>query len=67
MDFVVDLLKRFFAMSQEKAEMVMWQVHTQGKAVCGIYSRDIALTKKSQVIAYARDHGYPLQCSVEAV
>src|SRR5690554_7291875 len=45
MDFVVDVLMTFFGMNEEKATQVMLLVHTQGKAVCGIYTRDIAETK----------------------
>ena len=49
MDFVVEVLMTFFAMNEEKATQIMLAVHTQGKAVCGIYTRDIAETKAAQV------------------
>ncbi len=67
MDFVVEILERFFAMSREKATRVMLTVHIQGKAVCGVYTRDIAETKAAQVNQYAREHQHPLLCEVEAV
>ena len=41
-------------------------VHTQGKAVCGIYTRDIAETKAMQVNRYARENQHPLLCEIEA-
>lgn len=65
MDFVVDVLETFFAMTREQATRVMLTVHTQGKAVCGIYSRDVAETKASQVIDYARRHQHPLMAKTE--
>jgi len=54
-------------MDREKATSVMLAVHTQGKAVCGIYSRDVAETKAAQVNQCARDHEHPLLCEIEAV
>ncbi len=67
MDFVVEILEVFFAMSREKATHVMLTVHIQGKAVCGVYTRDIAETKAAQVNQYAREHQHPLLCEIEAV
>ena len=65
MDFVVLILERFFGMDRERATRVMLQVHTQGKGVCGIYSREIAETKVAQVNDYARAHEHPLLCTME--
>ena len=65
MDFVVELLQRFFHMERERAVAVMLKVHREGAAVCGIYPKDIAATKVSQVIEHARSHGYPLACTME--
>mgnify|MGYP001129211245 CR=1 FL=1 len=65
MDFVVELLGLFFAMSREKATGVMLKVHLEGKAVCGVYSKDIAETKCAQVNQYARENEHPLLCEVE--
>lgn len=67
MDFVVEVLETFFAMNREQATRVMLAVHTQGKASCGIYSRDVAETKASQVIDYARRHQHPLMAKTEQV
>lgn len=67
MDFVVEILETFFAMSREKATSVMLTVHIHGKAVCGVYTRDIAETKAAQVNQYAKEHQHPLLCEIEAV
>lgn len=65
MDFVVDVLCTFFTMDVEKATQIMLAVHTRGKAVCGVYTRDVAETKAEQVNAYSRKHQQPLLCNVE--
>jgi ATP-dependent Clp protease adaptor protein ClpS len=67
MEFVVETLEIFFGMDREKATRVMLTVHNQGKATCGIYSRDVAETKAAQVNQYARDNEHPLLCEIEAV
>ena len=66
MEFVVEVLEVFFKMNREQATQVMLTVHTQGKGVCGIYTRDIAETKSAQVNQFARDHQHPLLCEIEA-
>jgi len=66
MEFVVEVLEVFFRMNREQATHVMLTVHTQGKGVCGIYTRDIAETKASQVNQYARENDHPLLCEIEA-
>lgn len=65
MDFVVHVLEQFFLMDREKATHVMLTVHTQGKASCGLYTKDIAETKVAQVIKYARENQHPLLCEIE--
>jgi ATP-dependent Clp protease adaptor protein ClpS len=65
MEFVVEVLERFFSMSRSQATQVMLQVHTRGKGVCGVYSRDIAETRVAQVTEYARRHQHPLMCTME--
>ncbi|WP_261841068.1 ATP-dependent Clp protease adapter ClpS [Aliamphritea ceti] len=65
MDFVVEILMVFFSMNQEKATQVMLTVHTKGKAVCGVYTRDVAETKATQVNQYAKESKHPLLCEVE--
>ena len=65
MDFVVEVLMTFFVMTEEKATQIMLAVHTEGKAVCGVYTRDIAETKAAQVNQYASEHDHPLLCEIE--
>jgi len=65
MDFVVEVLCSFFAMNVEKATQVMLKVHTEGKAVCGVFSKDVAETKAQQVNDYSRECEQPLLCNVE--
>lgn len=67
MEFVVEVLEVFFRMNREQATHVMLTVHTQGKGVCGIYTRDIAETKAAQVNQYARENEHPLLCEIEAL
>ncbi|WP_110016746.1 ATP-dependent Clp protease adapter ClpS [Plasticicumulans acidivorans] len=65
MEFVVQVLESFFGMNREKATQVMLHVHTRGKGVCGVFSRDVAETKVNQVNAFARTHQHPLLCVME--
>ena len=65
MDFVVEVLKAYFAKSTEEAVRVMLQVHQAGRGVAGVYSHEIAETKASQVMEAARARGFPLRCTVE--
>ncbi|MEI7994570.1 MAG: ATP-dependent Clp protease adapter ClpS [Methylococcaceae bacterium] len=67
MDFVIEILMDFFAMTEQKATQVMLQIHTQGVGVCGTYSKDVAETKVYIVNDYSREHQHPLMCSMEAV
>ena len=65
MEFVVHVLQSFFRMSIEDATRVMLQVHQKGVGVCGVFSYEVAETKVSQVIDYARQNQHPLQCTLE--
>ncbi len=65
MDFVVEVLQRIFGMDFERATQIMFKVHQEGSAVCGIYPKDLAETKVEQVVAFARQHEHPLQCITE--
>ncbi|WP_245944355.1 ATP-dependent Clp protease adapter ClpS [Marinospirillum perlucidum] len=65
MEFVVEVLIRFFHMDMEKASQVMLTVHTEGKAVCGVFTRDVAETKAALVVDFARENQHPLMCNVE--
>ena len=67
MDFVIEILMDFFAMSEQKATQVMLQIHTQGVGVCGIYTKDVAETKVYIVNDYSRENQHPLMCSMEEV
>lgn len=66
MEFVVEVLEKFFNMHREQATQIMLKVHTNGSAVCGVFTRDIAETKASQVNQFARDNQHPLLCEIEA-
>ena len=65
MDFVIHVLQKFFAMDQERATQIMLKVHVEGRGVCGTYPRDVAATKVTQVVAYARENQHPLACVME--
>ncbi len=65
MDFVVAALETFFHMDKNKAVQITLQIRTLGKAVCGIYTKDIAVTKIDEVVDHARRHEHPLLCSIE--
>lgn len=67
MEFVVSVLEAFFNMETTMATSVMFQIHTEGKALCGTFSKDVAETKVDQVGEYARRHEHPLLCSIEAM
>ncbi len=65
MEFVVHVLQNFFRLSMEDATRVMLHVHQKGVGVCGIFSYEVAETKVTQVMDYARQHQHPLQCTLE--
>ncbi len=65
MDFVIEVLMTFFNMDSDRATDVMLQVHQNGRAICGVYTADVAQTKVEQVNRYARDNEHPLLCSCE--
>ncbi len=65
MDFVVEVLRRFFGIDETAAVSIMLTVHTKGAAVVGLFSFQIAETKVMQVMSFAREHGHPLQCTME--
>jgi ATP-dependent Clp protease adaptor protein ClpS len=65
MEFVVLCLQRYFSMGIEDATRVMLQVHQKGVGVCGIFTYEVAETKVSQVIDFARENQHPLQCTLE--
>ena len=65
MEFVVLVLQKFFTMTRERATQVMLKVHQEGIGVCGVFPRDVAITKVQQVAAFARNYQHPLQCVME--
>ena len=65
MEFVVEVLERFFAMARHAATRVMLEVHTKGKGECGLFTYEIAETKVAQVTHYSREHQHPLLCTLE--
>lgn len=62
MEFVVEVLRRFFHKEFLAAESIMLKIHIDGEAVCGTYSYDVAQTKVTQVIDYSRKNDQPLMC-----
>jgi ATP-dependent Clp protease adaptor protein ClpS len=67
MEFVIEVLLRFFGFNLERAQQIMLKVHTEGSAVCGVYSRDVAESKINQVVEFAKQHGHPLRCGMEEI
>ncbi|PMK03895.1 ATP-dependent Clp protease adapter ClpS [Vibrio sp. 10N.261.55.A7] len=65
MDFVIEILERFFSMDIEKATQIMLQVHYEGKAICGTFTAEVAETKVAQVTMYSRENEHPLLCTLE--
>jgi ATP-dependent Clp protease adaptor protein ClpS len=65
MEFVVEILEKFFDKVHAEATQIMLNVHKQGRGICGIYPHGIAETKVLQVNEYSRRHQYPLQCTLE--
>jgi ATP-dependent Clp protease adaptor protein ClpS len=65
MEFVVHVLERFFNKSREAATEIMLHVHHRGVGVCGVYTFEVAETKVTQTIDFARRHQHPLQCTME--
>lgn len=67
MEFVVVVIQEFFSKDRETATQIMLKIHLDGRAVCGVYSKDVAATKVDQVLEAARQAGHPLQCVSEPV
>jgi ATP-dependent Clp protease adaptor protein ClpS len=65
MEFVIEVLQKFFGLNRERSTQIMLKVHTEGRGICGIFPRDVAATKVDQVMNYAREHQHPLHCSME--
>lgn len=67
MAFVVEVLEHFFHVNEAVAVQIMMKVHTEGRAVCGVYSKDVAETVTQLVNEYARLNEYPLLCVMEGL
>ncbi|MFZ3126953.1 MAG: ATP-dependent Clp protease adapter ClpS [Rhodoferax sp.] len=67
MEFVVVVIQEFFGKDLESATQIMLKIHLDGKAVCGVYPKDIAATKVDQVLEAAHKAGHPLKCISEPV
>ncbi len=65
MEFVIDVLQRFFSLDADKATELMLSVHYDGKAVCGLFTAEVAETKVAQINMYARENEHPLLCTME--
>ena len=65
MEFVVYILERFFSKQSEEATKIMLHVHQRGVGICGVYSYEVAETKVTQVMNFARQNEHPLQCTLE--
>ncbi|QWA12701.1 ATP-dependent Clp protease adapter ClpS [Sodalis ligni] len=65
MEFVIDVLQKFFSYDVERATQLMLTVHYQGKAICGVYTAEVAETKVAHVNRYARENEHPLLCTLE--
>ena len=65
MEFVVDVLQRIFQKDREEATQIMLHVHQKGVGICGVYTYEVAETKVTQTVDYARKNQHPLQCTLE--
>ena len=65
MEFVVFILQSFFGMDKDKATQIMLAVHTYGKGVCGIFTKEVAETKSQQINNFAKENEHPLVTDVE--
>jgi len=65
MDFVINILMKIFHKKEIEAEALMFQIHKQGRAICGIYSFEIAQTKVKQVKELAKQNEFPLLATFE--
>jgi ATP-dependent Clp protease adaptor protein ClpS len=65
MEFVVDVLQHIFQKNREEATKIMLHVHQKGVGICGVYTYEVAETKVTQTVDYARKNQHPLQCTLE--
>ena len=67
MEFVIYVLQTFFGYDKEKATQIMLAVHTKGKGVCGIYTKEVAETKSNQINNFAKQNEHPLVSDIEPI
>ena len=67
MDFVIEVLMRYFGMDEQKATQIMLHVHTRGKGLCGVFTHEVAETKSIMVNEFARENEHPLLCVTEVM
>ncbi len=67
MEFVVLVLQKFFGKDEQQAMQIMLTVHHEGRGVCGVFPKDVAATRITQVLQFARTRQHPLQCVMEPV
>ncbi len=65
MEFVITVLRKFFNKGQDEAHSIMLHVHHNGVGECGVFTYEVAETKVTQVMDFARKHQHPLQCIME--
>ncbi len=65
MEFVVHVLEKFFGKNRSEATRIMLHVHQRGVGMCGVFTYEVAESKVSSVVDYARRHQHPLQCTLE--
>ena len=65
MDFVVKILEEVFHKTQEESVAIMMSVHQKGMGVCGVYPKEIAEFRVTQVTVKAQQAGFPLRCTME--
>ncbi len=65
MEFVIYILERFFQKGRDDATRIMLHVHQKGVGICGVYTYEVAESKVTQVMDFARQNGHPLQCTME--
>ena len=65
MEFVVHVLQKYFSKNRYEAQAIMLEVHTRGYGVCGVFTHEVAESKKEKVMKSARENGHPLKCSIE--
>lgn len=65
MDFVVKILMTIFFKSETEAQTLMLKVHHSDKALVGVYTYDIAVSKVRKATQMARDEGFPLRLTYQ--